>query len=118
MTGATSPEAAVTSFIAAGKAQDLQAMSAVWGTPRGSVRATMPRTQMEQRELILVRLLCQDQHRITGTSQGIDGRRVVHVELARGSNTLARRFTTVEGPGSRWYVEDVEIDDALQRFCR
>lgn len=118
MTGAATPEAAVTAFIAAGKAQDLQAMSAVWGTNHGSVRETMPRADIERREMIMMRLLCQDQHRITGTSPGIGGQRIVNVELSRGSNALNRRFTTVEGPSGRWYVNDFEIDEALQRFCR
>jgi hypothetical protein len=118
MTGEATPEAAVTAFIGAAKAQDLQAMSAVWGDSRGSVRETMPRGQMEQREVLVIRLLCQDEHRIAGTSPGVDGRQFVRVELMRGGATLPRRFTTVMGPGSRWYVEDFEIDDALQRFCR
>ena len=118
MTGASSPEAAVTAFIGAAKAQDLQAMSAVWGTPKGSVRETMPRAQIEQRELILIRLLCQDEFRILRREPSIDGRQFVQVELMRRGGTLPRRFTTVMGPSNRWYVEDFAVDDAIQQFCR
>jgi hypothetical protein len=117
MTGAATPEAAVTAFIGAAKAQDLQAMSSVWGDRRGSVRETLPRAEIEKRELFLMGLLCQDEFRITGKAPGIDGRQMVSVELVRRGMTLPRQFTTVEGPSSRWYVEDVELDDALQRFC-
>jgi hypothetical protein len=118
MTGASSPEAAVTAFIGAAKAQDLQAMASVWGTNKGSVRETLSRAEIERRELILIRLLCQDEFRIVRKEPGLDGQQFVHVELMRRGGTLARRFTTVTGPGDRWYVYDFPVDDVIQQFCR
>lgn len=118
MTGASTPEAAVTAFIGAAKAQDLQAVTAVWGTNKGSVRETMPRGDMERRATIIVRLLCQDEFRIVRSEQGIDDTQVVVVDLLRRGARLPRRFTTVKGPSERWYVEGFPVDDAIQQFCR
>lgn len=118
MTGESTPEAATTAFINAAKAQDLQAMTAVWGTSRGSVRETRSRSENERLAIIVAQLLCQDQFRIVGKAPGVDGRQLVRVELQKGASTLPRRVTTVQGPGQRWYVEDFEMDASIQQFCR
>ena len=53
--GAATPAAAVDAFLAAAKAEDLQAMSAVWGTPTGSVRDQIPRDELDKREIYIIR---------------------------------------------------------------
>ncbi|HKS07024.1 MAG TPA: hypothetical protein VJR92_11975 [Gemmatimonadaceae bacterium] len=116
-TGAGSPEAAVNAFIAAAKAQDIQAMSTVWGTARGPVRATMPRDEMDQRLIIMMQLMCQEDARVVGKSPAPEGKQFVRVELKRGATAVQLNFTTVEGPSSRWYVFDFD-NSRLQTFCR
>jgi hypothetical protein len=116
-TGGRSPEAAVNAFLAAGKAQDLQAMAAIWGTRKGPARETMDRRQLEDREIVMVHMLCQDNSRIVGKTPGRDGAQIVRVEMTRGNNAVTVNFTTVEGPNARWYVEEFEIDKMLP-VCR
>jgi hypothetical protein len=116
VTGATSPERAVDAFIAAAKAQDLQALGGVWGTARGAARETMARDELEKRELILIRLLCQDRASVTGSTPGPDGRRLLTLDMSRGGRTVPVTFTAVRGPQERWYVEDVEVA-RLQDLC-
>jgi hypothetical protein len=116
LAGAASPEGAVTAFLSAAAAQDLQAMSLVWGTARGPVRNTMERSEMERRQLVMIRLLCQDGARPMGTSTGTDGRRLVRYELALRGRTQPVTFTTVPGPQGRWFVEDLEVL-RLQELC-
>lgn len=116
-TGASSPEGAVNAFLAAAKAQDLQAMSVVWGTTDGPVRATMPRDELDKREIIMIRLLCQADGRVVGKSPGPSGHQLVRVELKRATAAVEVNFTTVQGPRSRWYVLDFE-NSRLQALCR
>ncbi len=54
MTGAASPHLAVEQFMAAARAQDLQAFSAVWGSERGAARDVVDRSQLEKRELTMM----------------------------------------------------------------
>lgn len=104
-------------FISAAKAQDIQAMSTVWGTARGPVRATMARDELDRRLIIMMRLLCHDDARVVGKSPAPEDKQFVRVELKRGPNALELNFTTVEGPSSRWYVNDFD-NTRLQAFCR
>jgi hypothetical protein len=114
--GAGSPEGALTAFIAGAKAQDLQAMGNVWGDSKHLLRDTEDRASLEKRELILVKLLCEDSHRIVGKQVGVEGRQILQVELKRGAKTSVVKFTTVRGVADRWYVEDIDVV-ALQEFC-
>jgi hypothetical protein len=108
--------------MAAMKARDLQAMSAVWGSARGSVRETMSRDQMEKSGTIVMGLLCPEGFRVLGSSAGDAGRRVIRGQMTRGQRTIDVTFVTVQGPASRWYVEDVplngDLPQRLQSFCR
>ncbi|HMJ20164.1 MAG TPA: hypothetical protein VK478_17385, partial [Gemmatimonadaceae bacterium] len=81
MTGAASAQLAVEGFLRAVNAKDLQAMSTVFGTKDGPARATMDRTELEKREIILACYFNNDSNRIIGEDQGIGGHREVRVEL-------------------------------------
>ncbi len=116
LTGATAPRLAAEQFLTAVKANDLQAMSTVWGTQNGPVRETMERTSMEKREIILVCYLTHDTSRIIGEAAGTQGRRDIRVELKRGNLTRQTTFYTIKGPRDRWYVENVDIA-AIRDFC-
>lgn len=116
VTGAASPERAVDAFIAAAQAQDLQALGGIWGSAKGPARETMDRAELEQRELILIRLLCQEQARVTSSTPGTEGRRILRLDMTRAGRTVPVTFTTIRGPEERWYVEDVEVVK-LQELC-
>ena len=117
--GAPAPRLAVESFLAAVKAQDLQAMSSIWGTREGPVRDShsLGRDAVERRELIMMCFLGHDRYRLGGETPGEGGRRVFAVELTRGTISRSSNFFTVQGPSSRWYVESVDITP-LQDLCR
>jgi hypothetical protein len=117
MVGAPSPRMAVEQFLAAVRAQDIQAMSVVFGTTRGPSRDNMEREQLEKRLIILQCYFNHDKYRILGESPGESGHRVFPVELTRGRLERTPRFYTVQGPGGRWFVDNMEIA-AVKEFCR
>ena len=114
--GAKTSTDAVERFFAAVHAQDLQAMSLVWGTSRGAARDNMERTELEKREVILQCYFNYDSFRVLNESPTSEIRRMVRVELERGGRTRAPVIYTVMGPGGRWYVENLDIA-AVKDFC-
>lgn len=110
LAGAASPRAAVESFLAAVNAQDLQAMSVIWGTSKGPARDQFDRAELEHRELIMQCYLAHDKFNIQGeTRSGVDTQ-TLGVTLTKGSLTRQATFTTVRGPSDRWYVQDVPLE--------
>jgi hypothetical protein len=103
-------------FFAAVHAQDLQAMSQVWGTSKGAARDNMDRNELEKREVILQCYFNYDTFRVTSENPTSATRRMVHVELQRDSKTRNPVIYTVMGPGGRWYVENLDIA-AVKDFC-
>ena len=116
-TGTTTSEAAVTSFLGAVKAGDLQAMSLVWGTEKGPASAQMDRAELEKREIIMQCFFNHDQARIVSRLPSESTSEVYVVELKKGTLTRTPKMTTVRGPQGRWYLSDAEID-AVRDFCR
>jgi hypothetical protein len=109
ITGGATPGAALTSFMDAVKAEDLQAMSAVWGTTTGPARETIPRTELEKREVYTAKCLRHDAFRVLNETKGSSGARVLAVELTKGPLTKTTNFTLVPGPQNRWYVFDIDL---------
>jgi hypothetical protein len=114
--GAKTSIGAVDRFFAAVHAQDLQAMSLVWGTSNGSARDNMPRAEMEKREVILQCYFNSDTFRVLGESPISETRRMVRVELQREREVRTPVIYTVLGPNNRWYVENLDIA-AVKDFC-
>ncbi len=117
LVGAPTPRMAVEQFLAAVRAQDLQAMSTVFGTSRGPSRDNMDREQLEKRLIILQCYFNHDKFRILGDNPGEAGHRVLAVELTRGRLVRTPHFYTIEGPRNRWFVDNMEIA-AVKEFCR
>lgn len=115
-TGAATARAAVQSFLASVRAEDLQAMSAVWGTTDGPARDALPRPELEKRELIMMCYFRHDSSRILEEAPGTAGKTVFAVELKRGGLTGSTNFYVVPGPKGRWYVESADLTP-LRRFC-
>ena len=117
LTGAATPRAAVEQFLTAVKAQDIQAMSVLFGTTRGPARDNMDREELEKRLIILQCYFSHDKFRILRDSPGDGGHRVLAVELTRGTNIRNPAFYTIQGPAGRYYVDNMEIA-AVRDFCR
>lgn len=115
-TGAVAPRAAVEQFLRGAKARDIQVMSAVFGTKNGPARETMERTEMEKRLVILACFFNHDSNRILGEVAGAGGHRDVRVELKKGNLTRQPTFYVIQGPGQRWYVDNMDIA-AVRDFC-
>lgn len=110
LTGAPTPRGSVERFLAAIRAQDLQAMGVVWGTKEGPVK-DIPRQELEQREMIMARCLEHDSASFLEDSPGTEGDRLIRFTLFRGTLTRTTTFTVVPGPQSRWYVEQINLRD-------
>lgn len=116
-TGATSSAMAVTQFLSAARAGDIQALSAVWGNADGPTRDRVQRQELERRLLIIVCHMKHDESRIGPPAAG-EADRVLHiVEMTQGPRTAAVTFTTIKNRRSdRWYVENVDLSP-VRAFC-
>jgi hypothetical protein len=118
-TGAADARSAVLAFLDAGKNEDLQALSAVWGSSQGSVRdtGTIPRDEMEKRELVMICYLSHDTHQILSDAPSANNERVLATQLRKGPLTRTANFYAVAGPGGRWYVRGFDME-ALTDLCK
>jgi len=115
--GAAAPRQAVERFLGAAKSQDLQEMSIAWGTSKGPARDQFERAELEKRLIVMQGCYDSDKHRIVDETPGDNGKRVLRVELTKGTVTKTPRFTTVKGPSDRWYVEDADFA-AVSALCK
>jgi hypothetical protein len=107
-------------FLTAAKSKDLQAMSAVWGCDRGSVRdgsCDIPSDQVEKRELIMFCYLDHDARQILVDAPSTNGERAVAVQLRHGALTGKSNFYAVRAADGRWYVRAFDME-SLTDFCR
>ena len=107
--GAATARTAVDAFMAAVKAEDLQALGAIWGTQQGPAREQMSRADLEMREYYIVKCLRHDKYTILSDAGAPAGARVFTVQLTYGPLTRSTNFSLVPGPQNRWYVRDVEL---------
>ena len=114
--GATAGEA-LSRFMAAAKAQDLQAFALIWGTKDGPVIQTMAREDREMREITMLCYLKNDSYRIISQSPSANNEHVFNVELRYKGLTRSTNFYATLGPSNRWYVRQVEKIDALRDIC-
>ena len=109
MTGGATPRAAVDRFIAGARAQDMQAVGAVFGNDKGPLRDHADRATVERQLLIQLQCLRHDKATISEPSRGEGGRQVFTVDFMQGNLAASVHFTVVRGPSDRWYVEVFEI---------
>lgn len=110
LTGAANARRAVETFLGAVKAQDLQAMSSVWGTSKGPARDVVDRAQLEKRELIMQCYLSHDSFVIANDVATKADTHQLQVRLTKGRLTRETTFTAVQGPSDRWYVLDAQLE--------
>ena len=118
MTGAATPRATIDRFLAAARAQDMQALGADFGDDKGPIRDRETREVTERRSIIMLQCLRHDKAVIGEPTRGEGGRQIFSIDFTQGSNKATVSFKTVRGPSDRWYVESFEIV-ALQNkgFC-
>ena len=114
--GAATAREAIEAFILAGKAQDYDRMSLVFGTKDGPARGTTPKVELEKREFVMMRCLRHDRFQIGDATATPTGERISTVKLWFRDLTASANFSAVEGPNSRWYVLSFAIDD-MQKIC-
>jgi hypothetical protein len=108
VTGAPTARGAVERFLAAVRAEDLQAMSAVWGTKDGPIQG-ISRQELEQREIIMVRCLSNDSATFLDNTEAPGGDRLVRFTLYKGPVVRTTSFTVEVAPESRWYVSQINL---------
>lgn len=117
LTGAASARDAATQFLAAVKAQDLQAMGVVWGTERGPARDVLDRADLDKRLVLLQQCYDHERFQILDESPGTEGSRMIRVQITRGNVTRVPSFRVVRGPSERWYVLDTDFATVQGLFC-
>ena len=118
LTGASTPRGAVEQFMLAIRAQDLQAISSVWGNSKGPARDQgMSREELEKRTLLMVCFFTHDSYRITGLTSVSTKKEYITAELKKGDLTRSAEFTVEKGPSDRWYASVADIT-TLQDLCR
>ena len=117
--GASSSRAAVDGFLAAVKTADLQAMSSLWGNDKGLARDKFDRDALEKRLIIMQCSLQHDRVAFPDESPKLlaQGRRAWSVNLTRKRVTKKATMVTVQGPGGRWFLEDVPNITELRELC-
>lgn len=114
--GATSPRAAVAGFLLAARNEDLQAMATLWGTATGPARNTIPRDELEKRELIMMCFLKHDRYSLVSDAGSTAGQRRIEVELEQGMLIRKTAFMVIPSADNRWYVQSFDME-ALRDFC-
>jgi hypothetical protein len=115
ITGAPSPRAAVDRLLGAIRAQDLQALGAVWGDQRGAARDIMPRDEYDKRVIVMQCYFSHDQSRVlSGPTTKVDTV-MFNLELTKGTVRAQTTAKTLQGPGSRWYV--LTMDPVPRGLC-
>jgi hypothetical protein len=116
--GAVSPQAAVEQMLAAAKAQDLQAISAVWGDEHGLMRDRTPRNEVESRTFILACILRADTQKVGAAEPAGNGHMLVNADLTQGGKSGSTRFEVAATAQRRWLVTNVDVQ-SLQNagFC-
>lgn len=117
LTGAAAPKLAADQFMKAVAAQDLQAMSVVWGTEKGAARDQLDRNELDKRLIVIQQCYAHDRYVIGDETPGPNGHRFVKVTITRGRRSKTPNFELVKGPSDRWFVLDADFD-AMQEMCR
>ena len=115
--GGATPADAVAMMLAAAKAEDLQAVGAVWGDTDGLTREKWPRSEFEMRAFYVVKCLRNDRYQILSEGGAANGRRVAVVQITKGPVTAQTNFRMVKGKNDRWLVEQADLEP-MTKICQ
>lgn len=115
--GATSGEAAVLQFLEGSRAQDLQAISSVWGDEEMPTRDRVEMQEWERRLLIMMCHLRHDESSIGAAQMAEGGRTMFPVILRQGDKEATTMFTVARNRSSgRYFVADFDLRP-LREHC-
>jgi hypothetical protein len=114
--GAPDAVSAVRGFLAAAKEPDLQTMGRLFGGTQGPAGESLPREELEKREVIMARCLRHDTYDIVGDAPNPGGGRNFVVNLNFHDLSRSSNFQVVMGPERRWYVQSFD-PSALNDIC-
>jgi hypothetical protein len=117
LVGGSTPADAVARILAAAKAEDIQAVGAVWGDTEGLTREKWPRSEFEMRAFYIVKCLRNDSYQILSEGPAANGRRVAAVQIVKGPVTLQTNFRLVKGQNNRWLVENADLEP-MTKICQ
>jgi hypothetical protein len=117
VTGAATSPAAIDAFMAAIRAQDLQALGAIWGTPNGPARNRLSSDVLQERELTMLCYLHHDSYTVMGNAPGMNGGRVYSVQLKYKGLSHVGQFDVGRATDGRYYVYSVGNFTDFQDFC-
>src|SRR5215470_5812504 len=103
-TGAPDPASALRGFLDAAKAQNIQGISAYWGDKDGSARGRYPKTEEEQREIIMARCLRHERYEVIADAPAVGGGRTFAITLSRPGKSATTDVEVVPATDRRWYV--------------
>jgi hypothetical protein len=111
--GAPAAPAAVERFLEYARARDYNSMGWIFGTSGGAIIQRDPVPEVEQRMYALASILQHDSYSLA-EGQTVPGRTgdamTFDVTLRRGARDYRVPFTAVRGPGSRWFVENLDVE--------
>lgn len=117
VTGAATPRDAIVAFLAAIKAEDLQAMGAIWGTANGPARSQMDMNQLQERELTMICFLHHDTYTMLTDAPSTDGQRKYAVAMTYKKVSHTAQFSVGRASDGRFYVFSVDNITDFQDFC-
>ena len=110
--GAVASAPAVERFLQLAREDRYIEMGWIFGTSAGAAVGRWPDSEVEQRMYALATVLEHDSAVVERTAP-VPGRlgsaETVHVRLRQGTRSYEVPFTTVQGPGRRWFVETVDV---------
>ncbi|HEV8410587.1 MAG TPA: hypothetical protein VGQ30_08760, partial [Gemmatimonadaceae bacterium] len=93
-TGGKTPREAVDRFLAGSRAQDLQAIGAVFGNDQGPLRDHADRATIERQLLIQLQCTRHDKATVSEPARGEGGSQIFVVDMVQGPNSASVKFTT------------------------
>ena len=117
LTGAASPTDAITAFMAAIKAEDLQALGGIWGTPDGPARNRMSMEDLQKRELTMLCYLHFDTYKVLDSAPAMNNERTYAVDMRYGRLGHTGQFNVGRASDGRYYVFSVVNFGDFQDFC-
>lgn len=110
--GSATPEQAVGAFLGAADAQDYQAMGRQFGTPEGPAEREMGLAEVEQRMVVLARLLQHDEYQLrreNAPGGEPDRTRLVAEMTGTRNGSVSVPVITATTDRGRWFVEQLEL---------
>jgi hypothetical protein len=108
-------DAALSQFLDAAKAKDVQQMGRLWGTARGPAVEWMSDSTLQMRMSIVQRYLTANGYRVVDGPLPVPGhadRRLVHVELQRSQCVHVQPIELIQARRGGWLVYDVHLESA------